>query len=225
MSMGQDVVVALGIALVVVLVLTLALTALWRRAVRIDRAHLAVLAARRTLEAQLDRRAAATRSLVATGVLDPSAAVLLADVAHRAADGAVEPVVDDGLDGAVGRTVGDVGQEHRRGGIEHAGGHQGPGGGGAPVELRLESPPRGQHREVGAVDAHGPPPQGRERQREDEDHDERDPERDDDVLPHAHAPSPAVVPGAVPAPTPRTRAARVRGSGRTRVAAVAMTVS
>lgn len=97
--MGQDVVVALGIALVVVLVLTLALTALWRRAVRIDRAHLAVLAARRTLEAQLDRRAAATRSLVATGVLDPSAAVLLADVAHRAADGAVEPVVDDGLDG------------------------------------------------------------------------------------------------------------------------------
>ena len=138
---------------------------------------------------------------------------------------AVEPVVDDGLDGAVGRTVGDVGQEHRRGGIEHAGGHQGPGGGGAPVELRLESPPRGQHREVGAVDAHGPPPQGRERQREDEDHDERDPERDDDVLPRAHAPSPAVVPGAVPAPTPRTRAARVRGSGRTRVAAVAMTVS
>lgn len=97
--MGQDVVVALGIALVVVLVLTLALTALWRRAVRIDRAHLAVLAARRTLEAQLDRRAAATRSLVATGVLDPSAAVLLADVAHRAADGP-RPGGDDAPTGA-----------------------------------------------------------------------------------------------------------------------------
>lgn len=89
------------IALVAVLVLALVVTALWWRAVRIDRSHLAVLAARRTLEAQLDRRAAAAAALVATGALDPSAALLLADAARRSRDAADEHVVRDGLDSPV----------------------------------------------------------------------------------------------------------------------------
>lgn len=95
MTVGGDVLVVLA----VVAALALAITGLWRRAVRIDRSHLAVLAARRTLEAQLDRRAAATAALVATGALDPSAAVLLADVARRSQDAADQAVVADGLDG------------------------------------------------------------------------------------------------------------------------------
>lgn len=95
MTVGGDVLVVLA----VVAALALAITGLWRRAVRIDRSHLAVLAARRTMEAQLDRRAAATAALVATGALDPSAAVLLADVARRSQDAADQAVVADGLDG------------------------------------------------------------------------------------------------------------------------------
>lgn len=87
-----------GLTLFVVAVLAALVTLAWRRAVRIDRLHLDVLAARTTLAALLERRAHAVRALALSGTLDPAGAVVLADAAAASLDAADAPLVTDGLD-------------------------------------------------------------------------------------------------------------------------------
>lgn len=89
-----------GWALVGLLVVLVIGWVLWLLANRVDRLHRKVLRSRATLEAQLAQRSVAAVELAMSGVLDPVASVLVADVAQRAVAAAPGTVVPDGFDGA-----------------------------------------------------------------------------------------------------------------------------
>lgn len=89
--------------LLVIFVVIVALLAAWRRAVRIDRLHLAVLTARAALDLHAERRAQSARVFAATaGRLPPAPAHAVAEAAgaaEAALDLAGAAPVADGLDG------------------------------------------------------------------------------------------------------------------------------
>lgn len=72
------------IALIALAALAVIGVVLFSGAQRLDRLHRRVVTSRATLETQLTRRAEAATDLVATGVLDPASAVIVAEAAWRA---------------------------------------------------------------------------------------------------------------------------------------------
>jgi hypothetical protein len=83
------------ITLVVIAAVALAGFLLWRIAQRLDRLHQRELSSRATLDAQLVRRAEAAAALAESGLLDAASALIVGDVAWRAAVEARRLVGDD----------------------------------------------------------------------------------------------------------------------------------
>lgn len=65
-------------------VLAIVLVLIWLAASRLDRLHRKVVSARLALDAQLVRRSSSAFSLAASGYLDPSSSILVAQAAHDA---------------------------------------------------------------------------------------------------------------------------------------------
>jgi len=75
---------ALAVALIVLAVLAIAGVYVSWRAGRLDRLHARVETARAALDAALVRRSSVVLEIASSGLLDPAASVLLADLAHDA---------------------------------------------------------------------------------------------------------------------------------------------
>jgi len=80
------------IVLLIIVVLAIAATLLWRAAQRIDKLHRKVVAYRIALDGQLIRRAGATIDLAASQLLDPASALMLADAGYQVIDSLGAPV-------------------------------------------------------------------------------------------------------------------------------------
>src|SRR5215470_18426069 len=120
----------LAIALIVFAVLAMAGVYMSWRAGRLDRLHARVETARAALDAALVRRSSVVLEIASSGLLDPAASVLLADLAHDArAEQSGRELAESDLTRAL-RTV--FGGPHFRDSIE-------PDSGGEELVAELES--------------------------------------------------------------------------------------